>query len=85
MKENFINRRTFLKSSAMVGAAGMVGTGSVMTSCGAGGEAKEGQITYTPIKEAGTYYVPELPDLATDGKPLKAGVIGCGGRGSGAA
>lgn len=27
----------------------------------------------------------ELPDLATDGKELKAGVIGCGGRGSGAA
>ena len=38
-----------------------------------------------PLKEPGTYYIPELPDLATDGKELKAGVIGCGGRGSGAA
>ena len=26
-----------------------------------------------------------MPDLATDGKELKAGVVGCGGRGSGAA
>lgn len=38
-----------------------------------------------PLKEPGTYYIPELPDKATDGKELKAGVIGCGGRGSGAA
>ncbi|MFY9515389.1 MAG: Gfo/Idh/MocA family oxidoreductase, partial [Dysgonamonadaceae bacterium] len=35
--------------------------------------------------EPGSYYIPELPDKAADGKELKAGVIGCGGRGSGAA
>ena len=37
------------------------------------------------MREAGSYYIPNLPDLADDGKELKAGVIGCGGRGSGAA
>ena len=83
MKENSINRRSFLKSTALVGAAGMVGTGSALTSCGestAKGDSKTG---YTPLKQPGTYYVPELPDMATDGKELKAGIIGCGGQGSG--
>ena len=84
MKENSINRRTFLKSTALVGAAGMVGTGTALTSCGETAP-KDGKVVYTPLKQPGTYYVPELPDLATDGKALKAGVIGCGGRGSGAA
>ena len=37
------------------------------------------------MRERGTYYIPELPDMADDGKALRAGVIGCGGRGSGAA
>jgi predicted dehydrogenase len=83
MKKNGINRRTFLKSSALAGAAGMVGTGSVLTSCS--GSGSDGKVVYKPLKEPGSYYIPELPDLANDGKELKAGVIGCGGRGSGAA
>jgi predicted dehydrogenase len=81
MKRNSISRRTFLKSSALAGAAGMVGTGSALTSCGGSGCAP----VNVPLKERGTYYVPDLVDFATDGKELKAGVIGCGGRGSGAA
>lgn len=82
-KENGLSRRSFLKNTAAVGALGMIGTGSTgfLTSC-SGGEDKN---KLTPLKEAGTYYVPELPDLAADGKELKAGVVGCGGRGSGAA
>lgn len=83
-KENSISRRSFLKSSAMAGALGAIGTGSaasVLTSCDGGSKAN----ALKPLKEPGTYYVPELPDLATDGQELKAGVIGCGGRGSGAA
>ena len=79
MKENNINRRTFLKSTALVGAAGMVGTGSILTSC----SENDGKIKYTPLKAKGSYYVPELPDIASDGKELKAGIIGCGGQGSG--
>ena len=69
----------------MAGALGAIGTGSaasvVLTSCGGGEKAA----ALKPLKEPGTYYIPELPDLATDGQELKAGVIGCGGRGSGAA
>ena len=84
-KENGISRRTFLKSSVMAGALGAMGTGtaSVLTSCG-GGNGSASSAT-KPLKEPGSYYVPELPDLASDGQELKAGVIGCGGRGSGAA
>ena len=84
-KENSISRRSFLKSSAMAGALGAIGTGSaatVLTSCGGGGE--KAAVTKA-LKEPGTYYIPDLVDLAADGQELKAGVIGCGGRGSGAA
>ena len=82
-KGNGISRRSFLKRSAAVGALGVMGTGTgaVLTSCGGG--AGEAQVK--PLREPGSYYIPELPDLATDGKELKAGIIGCGGRGSGAA
>ena len=81
-RENNLTRRTFLKTSAVAGAAGVIGTGTTgfLTSCS--GEKKD---VPAPLKEPGTYYVPELVDLATDGKELKAGVVGCGGRGSGAA
>ena len=78
MKENNISRRTFLKSTALVGAAGMAGTGSILTSC-----SSDNSVKYTPLKAKGTYYIPELPDIASDGKELKAGIIGCGGQGSG--
>lgn len=82
-KENQISRRSFLKSSALVGAAGVVGTGSaasMLTSCDGGGGAS----AIKPLKEPGTYYVPNLVDWASEGKEIKCGVIGCGGRGSGA-
>ena len=65
----------------------MVGTGgtaTLLTSCGGGASSNENAAN-KPLKEPGTYYVPELPDMAADGKELKAGIIGCGGRGSGAA
>ncbi|MDR0844157.1 MAG: Gfo/Idh/MocA family oxidoreductase, partial [Tannerella sp.] len=84
-KENSISRRSFLKSSALVGAAGVVGTGgaaTVLTSCGGGNSSCNAN---KPLKEPGSYYVPDLVDFAADGKELKAGIIGCGGRGSGAA
>ena len=40
-KENSISRRSFLKSTAMAGALGAIGTGSasVLTSCAGGGES----------------------------------------------
>ena len=82
--ENKINRRSFLKNSALAGGAlGTIGvSGNALFSSCSGSEAKNKLI---PLKAPGTYYIPELPDLANDGKELKAGLIGCGGRGRGAA
>jgi len=80
--ENKMNRRSFLKNSALAGGAlGTVGIGgnAFLTSCCDASKTK-----LVPLKAPGTYYIPELSDLAYDGKELKAGLIGCGGRGSGA-
>ena len=82
MTENKVSRRTFLKTSAAAGAAGVIASGGLLTSCGSGGQDPNAR---RPIREPGTYYVPELLDWAPDGRELKAGVIGCGARGSGAA
>ncbi|MDR1370620.1 MAG: Gfo/Idh/MocA family oxidoreductase [Dysgonamonadaceae bacterium] len=82
MENNKFNRRNFLKSSAMVGltaAVGTTGAASVLTSCGG-----DKGVKLIPLKAPGEYYIPELPDLAGDGQELKVGLIGCGGRGSGA-
>jgi len=83
-KQNNVNRRTFLKGSLAAGVLGTVGlsagTSALITSCGDNSKPKN-----VPLKKAGTYYLPDLMDTARDGQPLRAGVIGCGGRGSGAA
>ncbi|MBR4381234.1 MAG: Gfo/Idh/MocA family oxidoreductase [Bacteroidaceae bacterium] len=78
MEKKNISRRQFFSYSAMLGA-GVVCSSSLLTSCS--GEKKTG---LTPLRQPGEYYVPELPDKAIDGKELKVGLIGCGGRGSGA-
>ena len=70
-----MNRRSFLTASAAAGAAGLLG-GALLTSC-----SNDKQ---KPLRQPGSYYIPELPDKAIDGRPLKAGLIGCGGRGNGA-
>ena len=77
MSDNKMDRRSFLGTSAKIGVAGVVG-GTLLASCG----KKEPKIV--PLRQPGEYYIPELPDKAIDGKALKVGVIGCGGRGSGA-
>lgn len=69
-KSNF-SRRKFLTSAAAVGAVGVIGA-NALVSCAEKRKAVE-------------LNLPPLLDQALDGKPLKAGVIGCGGRGSGAA
>ena len=74
-------RRDFLKVSAL-GAAAAITAPSLLASCGAG---SGGSAQIVPLKQPGEYYIPELPDKAPDGKPLKAGLVGCGGRGTGAA
>ena len=79
-KDNKITRREFLSYSAVAGVAGALGFSPLLSSCG-----NSKKTAYVPLKAPGEYYIPELPDKAADGKELKAGVIGCGGRGSGAA
>ena len=70
-----MNRRSFLSASAAAGAAGLLG-GALLTSCSSDKQK--------PLRQPGSYYIPELPDKAIEGRPLKAGLIGCGGRGNGA-
>ena len=79
MSNNNFSRRKFLAGAATVGAASTLGVGT-LSSCAGGGvdtsifEWQKREYNYPPMLET----VPE-------GKALKAGVIGCGGRGSGAA
>ena len=82
-KKNRLSRRSFLKASALAGTIGVIGGGvstGLFSSCSSNNKSNN-----TPLREPGSYYIPELPDMAVDGKELRAGVIGCGGRGSGAA
>jgi myo-inositol 2-dehydrogenase/D-chiro-inositol 1-dehydrogenase len=70
MKKSGISRRNFLGKAATVGVAGVI-LPSIITGCSR--ETKK------------DVAVPVMLDLAPDGPVLKAGVIGCGGRGTGAA
>ena len=70
MKKQTISRRNFLGKATTVGVAGVI-VPSIIASCSR--ETKK----VVPI--------PTMLDQAPDGPVLKAGVIGCGGRGTGAA
>jgi len=80
-EKSTVSRRTFLSSAAIAGASGAMGAGGLLTACSGGGNENK----LTPLRPAGSYYVPELADKAINGKPLKAALIGCGSRGTGAA
>lgn len=75
-----LDRREFLTLSG-AGVVGIMGLTPILTSCGAGGGKTPAN---QPLKSPDQIYVPNLTDKSIDGKPIKAGVIGCGGRGSGA-
>ncbi len=66
------SRRRFLSNSAMA-AIGTLGAAQILTSCSTGKAGKK------------EIRLPELLNQAPDGKVLKAGLVGCGGRGTGAA
>lgn len=70
MKNDELNRRNFISTTAL-GTFGVIGATGLLASC-SGTKRKKLKL-------------PELLDQAPDGKVLKAGVIGCGGRGTGAA
>ncbi|MDX2430601.1 MAG: Gfo/Idh/MocA family oxidoreductase [Bacteroides sp.] len=65
------SRRNFLEKSAL-GAIGVIGASQIIKSCSTG--ESTGEVT-----------VPVILKVAEDGQPIRAGVVGCGGRGSGAA
>jgi predicted dehydrogenase len=77
-----MKRRDFLTNAALIGAGTTVGISStLMTSCSDGSQSSAKSKIYTP-EELGMY---SFVDVAPDGKPLKAALIGCGSRGTGAA
>lgn len=67
-------RRDFFKKSAL-GALGTITVPTILSGC-SGSAAKEEILTAVEV--------PEIRGKAPDGKPLKAGLVGCGGRGTGA-
>ena len=71
-----MNRRDFLQRSTILGVGGIVGVSALASAC-------KGP-KYVPLRNPEDYYIPELPDKAIQGREIKVGVIGCGGRGSGA-
>jgi myo-inositol 2-dehydrogenase / D-chiro-inositol 1-dehydrogenase len=70
MKPKSQSRRQFIEGAAMLGVMGTIGAGHLLSSC------QRRRKSYTP---------PPLADIAPDGPLLKAGLVGCGGRGTGAA
>ncbi len=71
MEKNQLSRRNFLEKSALISAAGLAGI-SALGSCSKKSKAVD-------------YVFPPLPDQAPDGKLIRAGLVGCGNRGTGAA
>src|SRR4030042_2109522 len=71
-KTNGLSRRKFLGNAAAAGAVGALGISQLLSAC-------------DRIKITKDLVLPPLLDQAPDGELIKAGVIGCGGRGTGAA
>ena len=68
--EEKLTRRNFLSGVATIGLSSTLGSGLLFTSCSEKGK----QVPLHPVEEL---YIPELPDKAIDGKPIKAALIGC--------
>ena len=79
--KNTFSRRGFLSSAATLSVGSTLGAGTILSSC----SGSENEVKYKPLRPANEIYIPDLPDKAVDGKPLKAALIGCGSRGTGAA
>ena len=71
-----MNRRSFFKNSAL-GVAGTLSVPVFLNGCSSSGAASGEK-----MREV---VVPEILPSAPDGRALKAGLVGCGGRGTGAA
>jgi myo-inositol 2-dehydrogenase/D-chiro-inositol 1-dehydrogenase len=71
-KKDELSRRRFISSTA-IATIGTIGAAKLLTSCAGNSTGKEEE------------KLPTLLTQAPDGNVLKAGLIGCGGRGTGAA
>jgi len=71
MEKSQLSRRNFLGKSALIGAAGVIGM-NALNSCSSKTKTVD-------------YVFPPVLDKAPDGKKLRAGLVGCGNRGTGAA
>ena len=87
MEKKTISRKEFFSRCAVIGTVGTVGaisgSAGLLTSC-AGGES-ETKSGYTPLNSEKSVYIPNVGDKAIEGKPIRAALIGCGNRGTGAA
>jgi len=66
-----LSRRNFISGTTMA-TLGVIGGAGLITSCAGGGKKQQLKL-------------PVLLSQAPEGKPLRAGLVGCGGRGTGAA
>ncbi|MDR1895405.1 MAG: Gfo/Idh/MocA family oxidoreductase [Prevotellaceae bacterium] len=74
-----MKRREFLTNTALLGAGATMGVSSaLMTSC----KPEASNVKQYTKEELGMF---SFVDIAPDGKPLKAALVGCGDRGTGAA
>jgi len=71
MEKSQLSRRNFLEKTALISAAGVIGM-NALTSCSSKTKTVD-------------YVFPPVLDKAPDGKKLRAGLVGCGNRGTGAA
>ena len=83
------SRRDFLKKAGAgtalltAGGASAIGTtGALFSSCSSQNSDKKG---YARLRPESEIYIPDLSDKAIDGKPIRAALVGCGSRGTGAA
>ncbi len=72
-----MKRREFLAGTALMGAGLTVGLPSLLTSC-----SDTEKLKNSSPEELGMF---SFVDIAPDGKPIKAALVGCGDRGTGAA
>ncbi|MCL1932313.1 MAG: Gfo/Idh/MocA family oxidoreductase, partial [Candidatus Azobacteroides sp.] len=81
MNKNTISRRDFLSATALAGIGSTLSVSGLFSSCGKIGKSSSKLIPLIPETE---WNIPaSLPDKAKTGA-LKAGLIGCGNRGTGA-
>ena len=71
-KKQAVSRRKFLGTAGAAGVVGSMGLSTIIASCGKEQKGKNLPIT-------------DKLDQAPDGELLKAGLVGCGNRGTGAA